>query len=319
MDKKQILENITTEENKCNLIFEAGGIGFSDYLSEINTIAAYVSAYIATFPPSKDNKWKIKIPKQYTEKIDKFKDLSINVEVEDVGTQLNIYGSGDSKLNPFPMVAIQNGKIIGPEDINIKYYSNGNKFYVKTFISILIHELNHKAEELGRENRTELNPMQINAQVANSLDNIELSNNKELNQYIRDIFYALFDSSELNAFTASVYGDLEGMKSIRKNFSKDIKRTMAYYWYKSLNDRLPLIINNKEKNFWMLLETIIEASAIQYKGHYKTIGEFRTWFINRAVLLLKKYYKKMLNTAGYYYAKQEDQISGGYQIPTRKK
>lgn len=67
-----------------------------------------------------------------------------------------------------------------------------------------------------------------------------------------------------------------------------------------------------------ILETIIEASAIQYKGHYKTVGEFRNWFINRAILLLKKYYKKMLNTDGYYYAKQEDQISGGYQIPTRK-
>lgn len=62
MDKKQILENITAEENKCNLIFEAGGIGFSNYLSEINTIAAYVSAYIATFPPSKDNKWKSELP-----------------------------------------------------------------------------------------------------------------------------------------------------------------------------------------------------------------------------------------------------------------
>lgn len=317
LNYKQLLEKIFSIENDCNLIFEAGGIGFSNYLKEINEIAAYTTAYISVYP-SKNKKWVFDIPKQYTSKIDKFRELTIHVEIEDVGNKLHIYGSGDSKLNPFPMSVIDNGQFTNTEDINIKGYSNGSKLYLKTFISILIHELNHKSEELGRADKMELNPMVINAQTAEMLNNCKLSANEHLNQYIKDMFYALFDSSELNAFTASVYGDLLGMKAIKKNFSSDIKETMAYHWYSYLKENLYLITENNDISFWKILKTVIETSAVHYTGRQKTIGEFKNWFINRAIFLLKKFYKKMLNTAGYYYSVQEDQLKGGYSIPRKK-
>ena len=93
-------------------------------------------------------------------------------------------------------------------------------------MSILIHELNHKAEELGREKRFELNPMQINAQTYEFLNSTKLSDDENLNKYILNLFYVLFDNSELNAFSARIYGDLKVMQTNRynKKQEKRIKR-----------------------------------------------------------------------------------------------
>lgn len=315
--KKLILEKNTANEDKNNLIFEAGGIGFSDYIPEIYRIVLYVAAYISKYP-SENKKWNIDIPKAYTKSFKNFDDLSIHVIVEDVGEKLVKIGSGDSKLNAFPMASIENGKFVEPENINIQCYSNGNKLYEKTLMSILIHELNHKAEELGREKRFELNPMQINAQTYEFLDSTKLSDDENLNKYILNLFYVLFDNSELNAFSASVYGDLKGMQSKRENFKKDIRKTHAYSWFYTLSKGMHLLSTN-DKVFWTNLQQAISLSTIKHKGHYKTVGEFRTWFINRSQQLLDKFYKKILTTAGYYYATQEDQEKGGIKIIERKK
>lgn len=314
--KKIILEKNIANEDKNNLLFEAGGIGFSDYIPEIYRIVLYVAAYISKYP-SENKKWNIDIPKTYTKGFKNFDDLSIHVTVNDVGKNLDKTGSGSTKLNAFPMASIQNGKFIEPENIDIKCYSNGNKLYEKTLMSILIHELNHKSEELGRETRPELNPMQINAQTYNFLNSTMLSDDKDLNGYVTNLFYVLFDNSELNAFSASVYGDLRGMHSKRENFKKDIRKTHAYSWFYTLSKGMHLLSTN-DNIFWTNLKQAMELSAIKHKGHYKTIGEFRTWFINRSQQLLDKFYKKILTTAGYYYATQEDQEKGGIKIIERK-
>ena len=103
--KKLILEKNTANEDKNNLIFEAGGIGFSDYIPEIYRIVLYVAAYISKYP-SENKKWNIDIQKSYTKSFKNLDNLSIHVIVKDVGEKLLKTGSVDSKLNAFLMASI---------------------------------------------------------------------------------------------------------------------------------------------------------------------------------------------------------------------
>lgn len=302
---KRMIKETNEHELKENSILERGGVAAFPYAGTLQNICQYVKQYIRSNDPI-NNQWQIVIPKKLTTAIDFFEelDLVINVEINKNGFYRS--GGGYTVIEPNPQTQLSNdGKFWNGEIVIYADCDEERTLYEQTLYNSLVHELNHKFEEL--KNSSSKNPNCI----FDDSDNLNVvaseqtfSQNKEIDQLIKDIFYRLFSSSEVNALIAGTYGDLMGRHSQRKNFLKDRYYLQSYYLYRTISSKLPLLKGLSDEE-WMNIKNFLEGKKkITKKDH--GLQSFKNKFYRMVNVYLKKLYDGIIRAACTYYDSIEE-------------
>ena len=293
---------ILLEKKIIKLVEERGYMG-TKYISVIKEIIDYVQTYIDNNVKNVVNGWQVHIPDFLTKKIDCVDTLMIIVNVIDSNDAYRYSGSGSNAV--FLNNNIINGKL-GVGKITINGYSLGRYLYDRTIFNSLSHELNHLLAYYKKLLKNQKSQTLFQRAVTeNDIFNKTFSNDKDINSYIRDIFYRLLFKSELNALINSVYGDLYGMNSKRNHFNLDIKSVQAYVVYNSIKENLDLldVLSDDEWNNIIM--------CFNLNSSYKTknrvdINSFKKAFKNIVIEKLNELMKGIGKVASFYYDSQDD-------------
>lgn len=304
-------QEIILNEEKINRLVETRGIGATNYTSAIDDIADYVENYIMANPKNTEDKngWSFDVSLTKTKNIQIFKELHIHVNVTDIGDEkLTIgKGSGDSSVYPKIYGDVVDGKYVYPLYITINCYSNGAYLYRQTFLGILYHELNHLIEQLKRAKANNQSTSVYNQTLAynDAKTNFVFSNNQSVDKLIKSVIYRLFSSSELNALTSEVFGELKALNSVRKNWSTDIQQTKAYGLYKHYKENYSVLENLSDEIYYKIKQ-VFDNSPFQ--GYHKSVSlqGFKKWFLLMLKKRINELYKNIGLAASYWYDAQED-------------
>lgn len=302
---KRIIKETNEYELKENSILERGGVAAFPYAGTLENICQYVKQYIQTNDPV-NNQWQIVIPKKLTTAIDFFEELDLVIIVDIVQDGYFSSGGGGTIIKKNPQQYLSNNNTFQNGKITIYAECDEDKnLCERTLYNSLVHELNHKFEEL--KNSSSKNPNRLyNDTVGLNIEasRQNFSQNPEANQLLKDIFYRLFSSSEVNALIAGTYGDLRGMQSQRKNFLNDRNHLQSYYVYYTISSRLSLL-NELSDEEWMNVKNFLDGKKKVTKIDHK-LQSFKNKFYRMVNVYLKKLYNGIIRAACTYYDKMED-------------
>lgn len=301
---KRMIKETNEHELKENSILERGGVAAFPYAGTLQNICQYVKQYIQSNDPINEQ-WRIVIPKKITAAIDFFEELDLVIIVDIIPDSNFSSGGGGVIVKKNPQLQISNNKFLNGNIIIYAECDEDKNLCERTLYSSLVHELNHKFEEL--KNSSSKNPNRLyNDTVGLNIEasRRNFSQNPEANQLLKDIFYRLFSSSEVNALIAGTYGDLMGMNSQRKNFLNDRNHLQSYYVYYTISSRLSLL-NELSDEEWMNVKNFLDGKKKVTKIDHK-LQSFKNKFYRMVNVYLKKLYDGIIRAACTYYDKIED-------------
>ena len=223
-----------------NIIYlvETRGYAKTKYIHTIKKIIEYISNSLKNvFNPSTST-YEFNIPEYLTKEIDIAEKLSLKITIQDIPDhhQANLH-SGSGTRNVFYDTRINDNNKLSKAEITIQGFSYKGNLIHRTVFNSLSHELNHLYEEYSRLLKSNNNfDLYLSVADTGNILNSHFSNDSEINNLFREIFYRLFTYSETNALINSVYADLDHLDSTRENFKTDILSTQAYYIYKTIKN-----------------------------------------------------------------------------------
>lgn len=289
------------QENKTIRLVEERGVAAFPYRTAINEILNYCKKQCVGMKPGDTRKFSI--PTFLTSKIDFVKYLDIDVTIEDGENKAYEHGGGVLHLRIDDKIS--DGKYESGR-ITIEGYSFYGILYERTILNSLYHELNHYYEAWKELNST--GSMSLYAKYSKKANvNTDWFQEQEINDVFRLILYRLYSETEMNALIASVYGDLEGMKSRRENFSEDIKNTQAYKVYKKIENVLPQIVEILKNNSHLVKPLMLQFknNNFELNPYYKNENSYIKEFNRKTQYLLKCLIRGIGRTASLYYDSQE--------------
>jgi len=309
---REYISNIvstTLLEHKIIRIVEERGM-FSDYKQLISPILNYINRslkmdinytpYTLTLKNGqsfKARKYFYKIPNEFLKGlswienkhigitiVDVTKEDSVKIGVDEIkGVRSGLYSASKfDKLTP-------SGKL---EDLKITLlgFSIDEELVYENLQSSLYHEFTHAYENFKKIKKG-----------GNLMQDMSLTNydivSKHNNEPFKFINYYLLNKTEFHANLAGVYGDLERIGSLRKNFSNDIKETSAYEYYTKIKDEyLPQIIKMGEDE-WDIFKTQTFKKTINQPG----TNAFKNHFIKLVEIQLSDFFRGIGKVASQYY------------------
>lgn len=299
---KRIIKEINDYEERSKYMAENGGVAASPYTPIIKHIVNFVSAFVKKEPQNIENGWRILIPCNLTKSIDFAKKITLIVTVHENKSGKYNSGEGKTEIHPEPSSYIDiNEKKFEDCTITINSYSYNRKLFTHTLTISLIHELNHKYEELQvyLKNINSDDSYRIsndNTMFYNVASQMSFSYDKATDTFIKDILYRLFNDSELNAFARQIYGELLGNKYT--SFSEYKRNSICFSYYEELKKRL-INLKKEDVNWANLLGFFSVAKNYNVQTD---INVFANRFIKETAKRLKKLYKKMLQSAATYFS-----------------
>ena len=317
---KRLIKEIGDREKVENVLLERGGVAASPYMSAIESIISFIEEIIRDYPknsPSNDG-WILSIPPEVTKGIDFIEKLDLTVFVYDDKIGKYNSGSGNTIINEDPSQEITADNKWKTAKITIYAFAYKKRLYRRTFSLSLIHELNHKYEELQCYLHNSVENFALNCKYfTQDIKNVTFSNDKDTDTFIKDVLYRLFTPTELNAFASGVYGELLGMKISRDEFIKDKDSVISFWYYFQLKKQFENLDTNKV-DWQALLKFFQQAKYSSYKGNNsKTsyikdfsntndIKVFANRFIKQVAKRLNKLYTKMEQVANTYFSYADD-------------
>lgn len=298
-----------------NKLLEERGYANPQYRDVIKKIIDYASKYIINYGPSIITEtgnlaWKIIIPKFITKEIDIVDNLNITLYIiNDKSKKFN--GNASGSKSQFKDTEFDDKLDKGR--ITVNGYSDGTKLYKAQIALTLSHELNHLAEEYYRRKSKKYNNHDLFKIAAANQDFYKnsITGSKAIDPLLQSINYRLLIPSELNALINSVYEELEGMSSERKNYKNDIKETLAYYVYNNIK-------NNKERIFGFMNDDDWKKLKVSYNLlAYQDIKNNRRIYVD--IKNFKKFYKLTVNERLKDLIKGIGKIASYYYDETEKK
>lgn len=298
---KKMLTEITAYEDKKNELLEIGGLAATPYAGALKNICDYVDIYIKQHNPNSFGVWSIEVPHKYTKSIDIFKKLNLYVDVS-VADAYADFGSGVSNIHDNPIGNIENGQWIEETIYITSYCDNHKHLFYETLYNSLIHEINHKFDELKSSLKGANRRISRDAYNLHQLaEQLPFSQDPKTTELIHTILYRLFSSSELNALVASTYGDLFGLKSKRENFLTDREELQSYSIYKYITDNLHLL-SEMPNSEWKILRNFLDNNNRKKIGTDDFgIQRYKNSFIRNVTNCLKKLYDGIEQVAATYY------------------
>ena len=243
---------------------------------------------------------KSQVPLELTSKIDFIETLDIHIKVVDGEDYAQEHGGGEVNLRVDDKINSEGKYEYG--EIIIYGFSFHGILYDRTILNSLYHELNHFYE--AWKELTKTNSMSLFAKgVKKANAKTYALKNDIVNQCINEIIYRLFSESEFNALVSSVYGDLQGFKSTRENFSEDIKKTQAYSVYETIKDNLPYMVRyfKNNPNDIPHLFSALKYHGIEFNPYTKGPMGYIKEFNRRTKYLLKCLIRGIGRAASLYY------------------
>lgn len=296
-----------------NKLLEERGYVNPQYRDVIKKIIDYASEYIIKYNSRIINEagnrgWKIIVPKSITKKIDIVDDLDIVLYIiNDKSKKFN--GNASGSKSQFKDTEFNDNLDKGR--ITVNGYSDGTKLYKAQIALTLSHELNHLAEEYYRRKSKKYNNRDLFNSAVTKQDFYKnpITGSNAIDPLLRSINYRLLTPSELNALINSVYEELEGMSSKRKNYKNDIKETLAYYVYNNIKNNKERIFGFMNDDDWKKLKTTYNLLVYQdiknNRRIYRDIKNFKKFYKLTVNERLKDLIKGIGKIASYYYDETE--------------
>lgn len=305
---KDIVTTTILEHNVIRIVEERGM--FSDYKQLISPILNYINRYLdvdtdytsfnlelKSGEKFKTRKYVYKIPNEFLKGLSWVENKQINITIIDVSKEdslkigvddLKGVRSGFYSASKFDKLT-SNGKL---EDLKITLlgFSIDGQLLYENLQSSLYHEFTHAYENFKKLKRG-----------GNLMQDMSLTNyavvSKHNNEPFKFINYYLLNKTEFHANLAGVYGDLERIQSVRKNFSNDIKETNAYEYYIKIKDEyLPQIIKMGNEQ-WDVFKTQAFKKTIKYQD----TEIFKNQFIKLVQIQLSDFFRGIGKVASQYY------------------
>lgn len=291
-------------KNKVFKLVEERGVAAFPYKNVVSEIFEFIKKQCNVVSDVEGER-EIEIPYELTNKIDFIDNLVIKVKIVNSTHENTIYKSG-SGITKFDMNdKFVNGKISWVEIILTCYCFYGY-LMERTVYNSFYHELNH-CYDAYMDLKNNGYHKRWNTQLEKS--NIKINNiftEEKDNELFELILYRLFSETEFNALVSSVYGDLQGMKSIRQNFQHDIKLTQAYYLWKYIGTYYKALFNKIDENNIKNIKYIFNTYNININPYGNSIDSFKKEIIRKTTYLLNDLIKKIGKTASLYYDVQEE-------------
>lgn len=310
MRYKALKEEIVWRKNEADVdrLVEERGVGASKYNDTIDKVILFCQNYIKTNRKNMPDGWKFAVDKKIVREFDFFDYLRLVITIKDIGEQpLNYSGGGRSYSYEDSGTFIKNGRFIGDEEIRLYGYSKGSNLYSRTILNSLYHELNHKIEDLHRAGNSEDKGVYQQTVFYQDIKDVKFSDDENVNNAIYNVVYRAFSTTEFNALTSGVYGDLKGIDSERKNWRTDIMLTQAYAVYDDLRDCYG-ILYKADENVYKKLKEFFDDSIVQ--GYKKAISvmDFKIWFLSRLSDRINTLYKNIGRAASLWYDDKEKPV-----------
>lgn len=317
---KRLIKEIGDREKVENVLLERGGVAASPYMPTIEAIISFIEEIIRDYPKNLPNNdgWILSIPTVVTKGIDFIENLDLTVFVYDDKSGKYNTGSGNTIINEDPSQEITADNKWKTAKITIYAFAYKKRLYRRTFSISLIHELNHKYEELQCYLHNSVENFVLNCKYfTQDIKNVTFSNDKNTDAFIKDILYRLFTPTEMNAFASGVYGELLGMKISRDEFIKDKDSVISFWYYFQLRKQFENLDTNKV-DWQTLLKFFQQAKYSSYKGKNNKISYIKDFsntndikvfanrFIKQVAKRLNKLYTKMEQVANTYFSYADD-------------
>lgn len=317
---KRLIKEIEDRENAENVLLERGGVAASPYMPTIESIISFIEDLIKNYPKNSPNNdgWILSIPTEVTKGIDFIENLDLTVFVYDDKSGKYNTGSGRTLISKEPSQDITADNKWKTAKITIYAFAYKKRLYRRSFSLSLIHELNHKYEELQCYLHNSVENFVLNGKYfTQDIKNVTFSNDKDTDTFIKDILYRLFTPTEMNAFASGVYGELLGMKISRDEFIKNKDSVISFWYYFQLKKQFENLDTNKI-DWQALLKFFQQAKYPSYKGNNSKISYIKDFsntndikvfanrFIKQVAKRLNKLYTKMEQVATTYFSYADD-------------
>lgn len=317
---KRLIKEIEDRENAENVLLERGGVAASPYMPTIESIISFIEEIIKDYPKNSPNNdgWILSIPTEVTKGIDFIENLDLTVFVYDDKSGKYNTGSGRTLISKEPSQDITADNKWKTAKITIYAFAYKKRLYRRSFSLSLIHELNHKYEELQCYLHNSVENFVLNGKYfTQDIKNVTFSKDKDTDTFVKDILYRLFTPTEMNAFASGVYGELLGMKISRDEFIKNKDSVISFWYYFQLKKQFEDLDTNKV-DWQALLKFFQRAKYPSYKGNNSKISYIKDFsntdnikafvnrFIKQVAKRLNKLYIKMEQVANTYFSYAED-------------
>ena len=317
---KRLIKEIGDREHVENVLLERGGVAVSPYMPTIESIISFVEDIIRNYPKNSPNNdgWILSIPTEVTKGIDFIDNLDLTVFVYDDKSGKYNTGSGRTLISKEPLQDITVDNKWKTAKITIYAFAYKKRLYRRTFSLSLIHELNHKYEELQCYLHNSVENFVLNGKYfTQDIKSITFSNDKDTDTFIKDVLYRLFTPTEMNAFASGVYGELLGMGISRDDFIKNKDSVISFWYYFQLKQQFENLDTNKV-DWPTLLKFFQQAKYPSYKGKNNKISYIKDFsntndikvfanrFIKQVAKRLNKLYTKMEQAANTYFSYADD-------------
>lgn len=317
---KRLIKEIGDREHVENVLLERGGVAVSPYMPTIESIISFVEDIIRNYPKNSPNNdgWILSIPTEVTKGIDFIDNLDLTVFVYDDKSGKYNTGSGRTLISKEPLQDITVDNKWKTAKITIYAFAYKKRLYRRTFSLSLIHELNHKYEELQCYLHNSVENFVLNGKYfTQDIKSITFSNDKDTDTFIKDVLYRLFTPTEMNAFASGVYGELLGMGISRDDFIKNKDSVISFWYYFQLKQQFENLDTNKV-DWQTLLKFFQQAKYPSYKGKNNKISYIKDFsntndikvfanrFIKQVAKRLNKLYTKMEQAANTYFSYADD-------------
>lgn len=267
-------------------------------------------------------------PRELTAKLGIAEDHTFNVQVAEYLIDKKYEQYVQKSVNGRTTYSPDDIKLVKPQMVFKKGYlvlmicAVNGKIYYPYIYSTIYHELNHQYTNLniGRKGHEGMG-VNIMTRRGTGGDNahntvsfhLDDSNpqsrflqtfmygdeNLGIMKRINYIFYSLWETTERNAYTEELYGELQGNRVTRGQFDKWFPTSESGERYK------------QQENVILELEAVPENVPVwRYVGnvvHEWTPGRAKKRFINRSKELLNTQMKNMMRVAKYYFDRHEGQ------------
>lgn len=317
---KRLIKEIGDREKVENVLLERGGVAASPYMPTIESIISFIEKIIKNYPKNSPNNdgWILSIPTEVTKGIDFIENLDLTVFVYDDKSGKYNTGSGRTLISKEPSQDITADNKWKTAKITIYAFAYKKRLYRRTFSLSLIHELNHKYEELQCYLHNSVENFVLNGKYfTQDIKSVTFSEDKDTDAFIKDALYRLFTPTEMNAFASGVYGELLGMKISREEFIKNKDSVISFWYYFQLRKQFENLDTNKV-DWQTLLKFFQQAKYPSYKGNNSKISYIKDFsntndikvfanrFIKQVAKRLNKLYIKMEQVANTYFSYADD-------------
>lgn len=286
-------------EEKQIYLVESRGVAGSPWKPELVAITEFIQRYVKEeWNKTHATEINFEVPQNLVDKISFLSNGIIRVKAKYNLFVINDY-SGYCKFQDDVDPVIIDNKLNGIEIFLSVIYDMYGNVKQKYFFSTLVHEINHAFE------------MYCTIKKDEDGKYIEKCFNKYYstvfsNSLINDIMYYLFCDTETNALIASVYGELQELKSKREYFHNDILNTEGYNVYKKIRDNYINTINNLSKEELQHLKHHLFTYNV-FTSEKTDDVDFKRKLINKIHFLLNELLKKISRAASLYYDEVENE------------